>query len=481
MKLSTLLTNITVLKHVGSLEHEVVELSQDTRSLERKGSLYFAIPGTVVDGHDYIQEAISSGARTIVCSILPRELNKEVTYVLLEDVARQVGNIASTFYGNPSQNLTVIGVTGTNGKTSVASSFFYVLQQLGYTVSLMSTINNHIGDRVVEADKTTGSPIDIQKFMKDAVDSGCSHFVMEVSSHALSQHRVTGIDFNLGIFTNLTQDHLDYHKTMENYASEKKKFFQLLSKEAIAITNSDDKYGKYMVDDTEAVVYRYGTTMDADYHLEIQNITPEGTQFSINRVDMKIPLIGRFNAYNLCAVYAGLCELGFDSDELVTIFSTLSGVPGRIEALSQSTGIHAFVDYAHTPDALQNVLSTLSELPHGKMITVFGCGGDRDRKKRAPMASIAETYNDIVIVTDDNPRTEDRERIFADIKEGFVASPQKYELVPGREEAIARAVELSEKGDILLVAGKGHEDYQIIGTEKKHFSDHEVLYKYLNR
>jgi UDP-N-acetylmuramoyl-L-alanyl-D-glutamate--2,6-diaminopimelate ligase len=479
MKLSLLIENIKLTNLVGDTEREVLSLSQDSRDDLKEGSCYFAVRGHRVDGHQFINDAIEKGAQIIFCEELPESTLDTVTYVVVPKVSDVLGTVASTFYGNPSKNMKVVGVTGTNGKTSVATTMYEILTALGFKTILLSTVHNIIGTEVKASVLTTGSPLEIQRMLKRGVDMGCTHVCMEVSSHSLDQGRVQGIEFDIGIFTNLTQDHLDYHKTMENYAASKKRLFDMLNPSSLAITNIDSEYGSYMVSDTQAQVISYGT-QKSDYQFQVQNIDTKGTTFSINDQELHIPLIGMFNVYNTASVYAACIHLGVDTGDLVRQCSILKGARGRLQLVHSQNkeGVLGVVDYAHTPDALENVLSTLSELPHHRIITVFGCGGDRDATKRPLMAEVTQRYSDIIVVTNDNPRTEDPQQIISDIQRGFTEDFQ-YQVVLKREEAIKRAVDEAQRGDIVLLAGKGHEDYQIIGTTKHHLDDVEVLTRFL--
>ena len=479
MKLSDICAGVALQKTIGSLDRELSMLSQDTREELSDGALYIAVKGTQSDGHDYIGQAIEQGAQAIVCQELPAELDSQVTYLVVEDSQAAVGQLASNFYGNPSSKIKVIGVTGTNGKTSVATSLYQALTYLGEKTALFSTVENIIAAEHLATEHTTGNPIEIHKNIAKAVGASCSYLCMEVSSHALDQHRVDALDFDIAIFTNLTQDHLDYHKTMEAYADAKKKFFDMLKEGRIALVNRDSEYAEHMVRDTKAKVIGYGTTV-TDYQITKVNQGSEGQTFEVSSTPIAIKQLGNFNVLNMTAVYASLIELGFKQANVIESLLQVSGAKGRLEMIKGEGDIRAIVDYAHTPDALENVLETLNDIPHRKILTVFGCGGDRDRGKRALMAQVAERLSDIVVVTSDNPRTEDPKQIFEDIEQGFTKSSSGHAVIEDREEAIRRSIAIAKEGDIILVAGKGHEDYQIIGTEKRHFSDYEVLKKYLS-
>lgn len=451
----------------------------DSREVSEDG-LFFAVSGTQVDGHDFIDQAISNGAKVVVHE---KEIEKVdgVTYIKVESVQSVVGPFASLFFGEPSKKMKVVGVTGTNGKTSVVTLLHQMTQSLGNKSGLLSTVVNKIGDKEFESTHTTGGAIQIQENLAKMVESGCLYCFMEVSSHALHQGRTNGIDFNGAIFTNLTQDHLDYHETMEEYFQVKKIFFDNLNKGAFALVNTDDEYGLKIVADTKAQVNTFGKNDNSDYVFEVLNIDPNGLSVKIQKHPIEIPLVGEFNAYNFTSVYISLVLLGFRHDEIAPKIPELKGVPGRMEKIS-SNGIVGIVDYAHTPDALENVLNTLNTLKGGgRIITVTGCGGDRDVSKRPVMAGIAERLSDVYVLTSDNPRTENPEDILGDMRRGLSGDGGDGFIVEDRREAIKKAVEIAEEDDIVLLAGKGHEDYQIIGTEKIHFDDREELLRFLTK
>lgn len=481
MNLRTLVKNIPITQVIGSDNVEVSMLSQDTRESFERGTLYCAVRGTQVDGHDFIDEAIEKGAQSILCSTLPQRVQDEVTYLVCEDVSPWIGVIASQFFGNPSRSLQVIGVTGTNGKTSVVTMLYQTLTLLNERVALLGTIENRIADKVFQAQKTTLSPIELHAFFRKAVDDGCRYLCMEVSSHALDQKRVAGIDFDMAIFTNLSQDHLDYHHTMEEYACTKKKLFDRLGQDKQAIINADDSWSSCMIQECKAKVKEYGSSKKVDYHLVIDSVTRKGTAFSVNEKSIMMSHIGRYNSYNATAVFAALCEYDFDAKDIISALEQVPQAQGRLEIIPSPQDTLCVVDYAHTPDALKNVLETLHSLPHNRIITIFGCGGDRDKTKRPLMAAIAEALSDIIIVTNDNPRTEDPDKIFHDIEAGFQKSSTGHAVIPDREKAIHRALKTMKEKDILLVAGKGHETYQIIGTTKRDFDDREVITSFFKR
>jgi UDP-N-acetylmuramoyl-L-alanyl-D-glutamate--2,6-diaminopimelate ligase len=448
-------------------------LAIDSRKV-KEGFLFFAVPGTQVDGHDFVDQAIENGANVVVYE---NDLEEKdgVQYIQVHSVQNIIGVAASRFFDEPSKELFIVGVTGTNGKTSIATILYQIAAGLGIKAGLLSTIENRIGDTVLPATHTTGDAITIQQNMSDMLSAGCTHVFMEVSSHALHQGRVIGVDFNHAIFTNLTQDHLDYHKTLGEYFEAKKIFFDMLTDKAIAITNIDDPAGEKIVSDTSAKVMTYGK-VDSDYKLAVNSMNQNGLEISINGEKIELPLIGEFNAYNFTSMYASLVESGVSVEDIKVALSAVTGVPGRMERVS-GRGVLGVVDYAHTPDAVENVLETLGALKEKRIITVIGAGGDRDKGKRPLMATAAEKGSDIVILTSDNPRTENPEDIIKDMKAGLGS----YAIIEiDRREAIKKAADLAEPGDIILLAGKGHEDYQIIGEEKTHFSDKEELTKALS-
>lgn len=472
MQLKDILTNISISNMVGSTDIDISQLSLDSRTVQA-GGLFFAVVGTEVDGHAYIDDAITNGAVAIVCEHMPSKVSDTVCYIQVPSTSFVMGTMASTFFGNPSKDLTVIGVTGTNGKTSIVYSLYHALNYQQKKVALLSTISNIIHGEISASHHTTLDAISLQKYLKQAKDAGIAFVCMEVSSHALEQGRVQGVDFAFALYTNLTQDHLDYHLTMDAYASAKKKFFDMLKPHAFAIINADDAYASYMVQDTKARILEYGTQA-VPYTITSPQLAVHQSSWCIQEVPVVSNHIGLFNVYNQTCVYAVLDILGLTS--LPETLLAIPGIPGRMDIVSsEARGITAIVDYAHTPDALQNVLQTLSALPHRKIITIFGCGGDRDRKKRPHMAAIAEQFSDIVIITSDNPRTEDQNQIFHDIEKGFTKSPTGHAVISSRKEAIERGMALAQAGDVVLIAGKGHERYQIIGTTKFPFDDKEVV------
>ncbi len=461
----------------GDSNREVTELVIDSRKVT-EDSLYIAMRGTVVDGHSFIASAIEKGASAIVCEELPETLVENVTYVQVKDSSKTLGHLASNFYGNPSQKLKLIGVTGTNGKTSVSTLLFDVFKNLGYPAALLSTVEIRIGEEIIPATHTTPDVITINRILAEAVEKGCEFAFMEVSSHGISQNRIEGLHFKIAGFTNLTHDHLDYHKTFEEYLKTKKRFFDQLEDTAIAITNVDDKNGNVMLQNTKAKKKSYALKTTADYHGKLLEVDFNGMLLNFNGKEFWTTLTGKFNVYNLLLVFGIAAELGFEQDEILQAISKLKRVSGRFETFKSDGGIFFIVDYAHTPDALENILDSINDIrtKNERLITVFGCGGDRDHSKRPEMGNIATKKSTLAIITSDNPRTEDPAQIIKEIEAGV--EPQnfsKYTSIPDRKEAIKMAIKFAEPKDIVLVAGKGHENYQEINGVKHHFDDKEVI------
>lgn len=483
MKIRDLIAYVDYIEISGDQETDIQVLSQDSRDLDLQQSLYFAVPGTVVDGHGYIEEVIKKGTRAVVCEKLPTEHYSEVTFIKVHDVRKTMGLMASTFYGNPSQELTVIAITGTNGKTSVATYIAQSLEFLDAQVLLLSTAGDYFKKEKITISRKASSSLEIielHRILRTYVDLGASYCCLEATSHALVQDRLAGIDIDIAVFTNLTQDHLDYHKNFESYSHAKKLLFDNLKESGIAITNRDDEYGNFMVRDSKATIRSYGKDKsDYDYSFSINSVSTVGTKCIINNNALTLPIIGEFNVYNATAAFAVLTELLLPTKSIVSALEHIQGVAGRMEMIGNNRNIIALVDYAHSPDALENVLLTLKEIPHNNIISVMGCGGDRDRKKRPLMTGLAQRLSDKAIYTSDNPRTESLQQIFDDMKMGINSDIQNFHFIESREEAIKTAVNISLENDIILVAGKGHEDYQIIGAEKFHFDDREILEKYL--
>ncbi len=465
----------------GDMDAQINSICFDSREA-KQGCLFIAVKGLTVDGHQYIEQAIQSGAVAIVCEEFPAKIAGEITYIQTDESAAALGQIAANYYDNPSKKLHLVGVTGTNGKTTTATLLFQLFGKLGYNVGLLSTVENRLNDKVLPARYTTPDALALNQLLDEFVRAGCTHCFMEVSSHALSQNRVNGIHFKGALFTNITHDHLDYHETFDEYIKAKKLLFDGLSKQAFAITNTDDKRGNVMLQNTKATKRTYGFQFVADYKSRIINNTLQGLELEIDQRNVWFRLIGKFNAYNLLAAYAVAVELGEEEDNVLTVLSELKPARGRFELVVNQSGITAIVDYAHTPDALENVLKTIEGFRTGneQVITVVGCGGDRDRSKRPLMAQIATQYSNKVILTSDNPRTEDPELILREMEAGVSKSNFRKTLtVSDRREAIKTACSLAGKADIILVAGKGHETYQEINKVREPFDDKEVLVEML--
>ena len=477
MKLENILKNINVIETIGCINQEISGIHIDSRQIE-SGHLFVAVKGTQTDGHAYINKAIEKGASAIVCEMLPEELKKDVTYIKVMDTEDSVGKLATAFYGNPTDKLELIGVTGTNGKTTIATLLYNMFRQFGYKVGLISTVCNYIDDEAIPTEHTTPDPITLNKLLGRMADEGCKYAFMEVSSHSVAQKRIGGLKFAGGIFTNLTRDHLDYHQTVDNYLKAKKAFFDNLPKSAFALTNLDDKNGMVMVQNTKAKVCTYSLRSISNFKGKVLEDGFEGMLMDINNVEVNVQFIGRFNASNLLAVYGTACLLGKKPEDVLLVLSMLRPVPGRFDALRSPKGYSAIVDYAHTPDALTNVLSTIQEVLNGRgrVITVVGAGGNRDKGKRPIMAQEAVKLSDKVIITSDNPRFEEPQDIINDMLAGLEKDQQRNVIsIIDRKEAIKTACMLAQPGDAILVAGKGHENYQDIKGVKHHFDDKEVI------
>ena len=482
MLLKELLHAIPVIDYRGSLETEVSSLCLDSRKAV-EGSAFVAVRGHQTDGHLFVGKAIELGASVVVVEELPEELDEKVVYVVVGDSAYALGVMASTFYGNPSSKLKLVGVTGTNGKTTVATLLFNLFSKLGFHVGLLSTVQNQIGDRVVEATHTTPDPISLNSLLKDMVEDGCDYCFMEVSSHAVVQQRIAGLKFAGGIFTNITHDHLDFHGTFANYIKAKKKFFDDLDRYAFALTNIDDKNGLVMLQNTFAHKKTYGLHQMADFKAKILESHFDGMLLQVDGQEVWVKLVGDFNAYNLLAVYGAAILLEQETIKVLMALSEISGAEGRFETMKSSTGVVAIVDYAHTPDAVENVLETIGDLrkPGQQILTVLGCGGDRDKTKRPEMAEVAARLSDKVVLTSDNPRTEDPGTIIREMEVGIPSDKRKNVFsITDRREAIRAAFHLAQPGDVILVAGKGHEKYQDVNGVKNHFDDKEELIKIFN-
>lgn len=463
---------------IGSTSIDIQNLQIDSRKVS-SGSCFIAIKGLASDGNNFIENAVQSGAIAIVTEILPNTIVQNVTYVLVENAAVAAGLMCQNFFGNPASKMKVVGVTGTNGKTTIATLLWKLFSKLGYQCGLISTVQNQIGDKIISSTHTTPDVISLNNLLFQMLEEGCTHVFMECSSHAIHQHRIEGIQFAAAIFSNISHDHLDYHKTFEEYINVKKSWFDTLHKDAIAISNADDKRGAVMLQNTSAKKVYYSLKTVADYKGKILENSFEGLHMSINDVDVHFKLIGEFNAYNLLAVYAAATAIGEDKFQILETLSSISGAEGRFDyVISSHEHIVGIIDYAHTPDALLNVLATIQNIRKGEeqIITVVGCGGNRDSSKRPIMAEVACRYSDKVILTSDNPRFEDPSDIVKQMEAGVnVVYRKKVISILDRKEAIKTAVSLCNKKDILLVAGKGHEKYQEVNGEKIDFDDKSVL------
>jgi len=483
MKLSDLLKNIVTISITGDAECDIKGVNIDSRKVA-DGHLFIAMRGTQVDGHKFIPKAEELGAAAILCEQLPEETKQGVTYVQVADTEDVVGQVATTFYGNPTSKLKLVGVTGTNGKTTIATLLYNMFRKMGHKCGLLSTVCNYVEGEAYPTDHTTPDPIELNELLGKMVDAGCEYAFMECSSHAIAQKRIGGLTFAGGIFTNLTRDHLDYHKTLENYRDAKKKFFDDMPKNAFAITNADDKNGMVMVQNTKATVKTYSIRTMADFHAKIIECHFEGMYLEVNGKEVGVQFIGKFNVSNLLAVYGAAIMLGKEPEDILVTLSTLKSVAGRLEPIRSEEGVTALVDYAHTPDALENVLNAIHEVMEGKkgkIITVCGAGGNRDKGKRPLMAQEAVKQSDRVIITSDNPRFEEPQDIINDMLAGLNAQQLKSVIsIVDRREAIKTAVMMAEKGDVILIAGKGHEDYQDVKGTKHHFDDREEVRKAFN-
>ena len=477
MKLNEILKAVSPLSIIGSQEVKIKDIQMDSRNVA-EGCLFIAVKGTQADGHMYISKAIESGAAAVVCETLPETLKGGVTYVTLKDTEDAVGKLATVFYGNPTEKIDLIGVTGTNGKTTIATLLYNMFRKFGYKVGLISTVCNYIDGEEIPTNHTTPDPITLNQLLGRMADEGCKYAFMEVSSHAIAQRRISGLIFAGGIFTNLTRDHLDYHKTVENYLKAKKAFFDALPKTAFALVNLDDKNGKVMVQNTKAKVVGYSLRTMSDFKGKVLEDGFEGMLMDINNREVNVQFIGRFNASNLLAVYGTACMLGKEQEDIMLIMSLLKPVSGRFDALRSPNGYTAIVDYAHTPDALTNVLNTIQEVldGRGQVITVVGAGGNRDKGKRPIMAQEAVKQSDKVIITSDNPRFEEPQDIINDMLAGLSKDDMKKVIsIVDRKEAIRTACMLAQPKDVILIAGKGHENYQDVKGIKHHFDDKEVV------
>jgi UDP-N-acetylmuramoyl-L-alanyl-D-glutamate--2,6-diaminopimelate ligase len=481
-ELKDILYKVSLTSTYGNMNVDVNAVCFDSRKVQ-PGSMFVAVKGTASDGHTFITKATDMGAVVIVCEKLPESINDKVVYVTVKNSAQALGIIAANFSGNPSEKVKLTGVTGTNGKTTTATLLYQLFSKLGYVVGLISTVENRIADQVIPSTHTTPDPIQLNELLKRMVEAGCSHVFMEVSSHAVDQERIAGLKFAGAIFTNITHDHLDYHKTFENYIKAKKKFFDDLNADAFALVNADDKRGMVMLQNTKASKHTFGLKKMTDFKGKIITNSIEGLELEIGGKNVWFKMIGDFNAYNLLGVFGAAVLLGEEADEVLTQLSLLKGAPGRFEQVRPGSRIIAIVDYAHTPDALQNVLETIAQFRTGneQVITVVGCGGNRDKTKRPLMASIACKLSDKVVLTSDNPRDEEPMEIIREMQTGVTPTEARKTLViADREEAIKTACMMAKEKDIVLVAGKGHEDYQEIKGVKYPFDDRKVVDRMLN-
>lgn len=484
MNLSILADVIAPVRVSGSLDKEITSITFDSRKVEC-GTLFVAQVGTAVDGHTFIDKCVQQGVAAVVLSdekyMQTSSPEDGVTYILVKDTDKALGLIASEWFGRPSEKLTLVGVTGTNGKTTIATLLYKLVRQMGHKVGLLSTVCNYIEDEAVPATHTTPDAIELNGLLARMVNAGCEYAFMEVSSHAIAQQRVAGLDFDGALFTNLTRDHIDYHKTFDNYRDTKKRLFDGLKKTAFAITNKDDKNGLVMTQNCQARVTAYSTRTLADYKGQILEEGFDGMLLQVNGQEVFVPLVGRFNVSNLLCIYGAAVQLGFEPMDILRVLSTLKPVNGRFETIHSAKGWTAIVDYAHTPDAVDNVIQTIREIKKegAKLITVVGCGGNRDKGKRPMMAQIAKRGSEQLILTSDNPRDEEPMDILKDMTDGLTEEELRSTLViEDRAAAIQTACTLAQKGDVILIAGKGHEDYQIIKGVKHHFDDHEVVRKF---
>ena len=482
MKLSEIIKEIEVLEVKGSTSVEINEVDIDSRKAG-EGHLFVAVVGTAADGHDYIPGAVKAGVSAVICERFPETMPENVTFVRVKNSGDIVGQVVSSFYGNPSSKLKLVGVTGTNGKTTTATVLYEMFRKFGYKCGLLSTVVNYVDDRAIKTEHTTPDPITLNSLLAEMVDAGCEYAFMEVSSHSIVQNRIGGLKFAGGIFTNITRDHLDYHKTFENYIKAKKMFFDNLPSDAFAITNADDKNGMIMVQNTKATVKTYSVVRPADFRAKIIECHFEGMYLEIDGKEVGVHFIGKFNVSNLLAVYGTARMLGKSAEEILVTMSTLHPVSGRFEALRSTSGYTAIVDYAHTPDALENVLNAIHGVLEGKghVITVCGAGGNRDKGKRPLMAQEAVKQSDKVIITSDNPRFEEPQAIIDDMLAGLDKEQMKKVVsIVDRREAIRTACMMAQKDDVILIAGKGHEDYQEVKGVKHHFDDKEVVREFMD-
>lgn len=476
-KLSDLLQGIDTEEIIGTTDRNIEDVASDSRQAKKDG-LFVAVRGVTTDGHKYIPVVASTHVGAIVCEEMPSQFERGITYIKVKNSAMALGQLASAWYGNPSRQITLVGVTGTNGKTTTATLLYEMARLEGYKAGLLSTVCNYIDGKAIPTTHTTPDPLTLNALLADMVAAGCDYAFMEVSSHSVTQHRIAGLKFKGGVFSNLTRDHLDYHGTVENYRDAKKGFFDMLPEDAFALVNADDKNGLFMVQNTKAKVYTYSLRKDADFKGRIIESRLDGTLLSLNGKEVEVRFTGKFNAYNLTAVFGASVLTGFPEEEVLVNMSKLVPVAGRFQTFVSPSGVTAIVDYAHTPDALVNVLDTIREIvgQKGEITTVVGAGGNRDAGKRPQMASEAACRSDRLILTSDNPRFEDPDEIIAQMQKGLSKEELQRTLsIANRREAIRTAVRLASPGSVVLVAGKGHEPYQEIKGERHHFDDREEV------
>lgn len=481
-KIDQILTSKAILEVIGSTSSEIIDITFDSR-LVKQNSCFIAVRGTQTDGHEYIPKAIELGASVVVCEEIPEKKAKGVTYIKVKDTSEQLGFIASKFYNSPSEKLILVGITGTNGKTTTATLLYRLFNKLGFKSGLLSTVVNYIGDEEVKATHTTPDAIQLNQLLARMVDAGCTHCFIEVSSHSVVQNRIAGLKFAGAIFSNITHDHLDFHKTFDEYLKAKKRFFDLLPSDAFALINIDDRNGRVMVQNTEAKVSTYSLRSMANFKCKVIENHFDGMLINIDSIEVWTRLVGGFNAYNILAIYSAARLLGVEKDIVLTEISSMTPVSGRFEHFKSPKGINVVVDYAHTPDALQNVIDTINEIrvQENKLITVVGAGGNRDKTKRPVMAKVSVEGSTMVVLTSDNPRFEEPEDILNDMKAGIEPSMVgKVLTIVDRREAIRTAYMLANQGDVILVAGKGHENYQDVKGVKHHFDDKEVIDEIMN-
>ena len=479
MKLETLLQAIRPIEVIGNKDVEITGIQFDSRKVTT-GNLFVAQKGTAVDGHQFINSCISTGAAAVVCENTDGIDNtNNATIIRVKNSDEALGRIAAAWFDNPSRKLKLVGVTGTNGKTTIATLLYKLVRALGHKAGLLSTVVNYVDEQAIPSTHTTPDALQLNGLLADMVAAGCEYAFMEVSSHSIAQERIAGLDFDGALFTNLTRDHIDYHKTFDNYRDTKKRLFDTLKKDAFAVTNKDDKNGMVMLQNCKAHLHTYSTRSMADYRGMILEEGFDGMLLTINQKEVFVPLVGRFNLQNLLCIYGAAVCLGFEPQEVLRILSTLTAVNGRFEAIHSPKGWTAIIDYAHTPDAVDNVIKTINEIRKGRLITVVGCGGNRDKGKRPMMAKIAKQGSEQLILTSDNPRDEEPKDILKDMTDGLTEEELRSTLViEDRATAIQTACTLAQKDDVILIAGKGHEDYQIIKGVKHHFDDHEEVKKY---